>query len=504
MAILAAREDLLAFIMLMDPSFHVAPHHRIICDELMAVERNENQRLMIFVAPRSSKSLISSVYFPAWCFGRKPNIQWIEAAHSSDLAKDWGRMVRDLISEPTYQAVFPNTEVKSDNSAADKWATTKKGSFLSAGAGMKIAGYGAHIGVMDDPLSEQDAWSKAKRDSINSWYPGGFRSRIMPNTGRIVLLNTRWHEEDLAGYNLNVAKNNPLADQWRVVNIPALNDSESLPLLKEARLKLIEQGYLPPSYPEPKLGETFWPGKATEDDDFYWSTEALIQTKNTIPEYQWNALYMQSPSALDGGIFKRDYWQEWNDSDPPHCDCIIMSMDTAFSTRTSADFSAITLWGIFRHGGKNNLILLGAKKGRWDYPTLRENAIDYYDEYEPDVIVVEKKGSGQSLIQDLRMRGLPIYEYQPDRDKVSRAHAVSPLFAQGLVWANTEKQWAMDVITECMMFPNSQHDDFVDTVTQAVLWMRNAAWVSPTDSPWYDEEEYGKIGFSRKHGRKYY
>ena len=207
LAIQSARKDLLAFIMLMNPSFSVGPHHRVLCDELMRIESGEADRLMVFVAPRSSKSLITSTYFPAWALGRNPYWQEIAVSHSDDLATRFGRAIRDIINTEQYGSIFPKINIRKDNRSANSWGLQHKGkeagSFLAAGSGSGIAGFGAHLAIIDDPISEQDAYSKARREALNEWYSSGLRTRLMPG-GKVVLVMTRWHENDLAGHLLSL------------------------------------------------------------------------------------------------------------------------------------------------------------------------------------------------------------------------------------------------------------------------------------------------------------
>lgn len=496
-AIQAAREDLLSFVLLVDPMFSVGPHHRYLCDILMDVESGKSNRAMVFISPRSSKSLIASTYFPAWCLGRHPSWQVIEVSHSSDLSVDFGRAVRDLLHSNDYREVFPDTTIRKDNRAADSWGTTKRGRFLAAGAGTGIAGKGANLGIIDDPLSEQDAWSKASRTRINKWYPGGFRTRLMPG-GRVVVVQTRWTEDDLSGDLLAKEAENPFADKWSVVRIPALNTHESIGPLKDARQRLIDQGVLPKDYPEMKLGESFWPGPSL-GQDYHWSTEEMIRTKHNTPPFQWDALYMQNPTPVEGGIIKTKYWQDWDADKPPPCDHILMSLDTAFSEKSTADYSAYTLWGIYPDSRWNDdsksmedlqcMILLGAGRGHWSFPQLRSKIIDKYAKHKPDTVLIEKKASGQSLIQELRMASLPVIEFNPDRDKVARAYASSAIFHNKRITAPLHKDWAKDVIDECRAFPNAPNDDYVDTVTQAVIWMTSGGYIVHTDDPWHNVDE---------------
>ena len=506
-----ARADLLAFVILMFPDFTLAPHHRLICDELMAVERGDNDRLMIFISPRSSKSTIASVYYPAWCLGRNSDWSWIQISHSDDLARQFGREVRDLITTPMFGAVFPHIKINRNQSAADDWSFERpaRGHFKSAGSGKGLAGYGANLIMIDDPLSEQDAFSKAKRETINRWYPGGVRSRLMPG-GSIIIVQTRWMEDDLSGYLLSQEDNDPFVDKWRVVKVPALNSHESLQNLLLASKSLKKDNLLPKTYAEPVLGESFWPD-AEKPSDFHWSTNMLMRTKHSLPGYQWDALYMQEPSAEEGGIFKTSYWNSWEKDEAPPVDYVLLSVDPAFSTRDSADFSAMQRWGIFMDENSNpnmftdldaNLILLGAKKGRWDFPTLRKEILDVYTKNRVDAILIEKKASGQSIAQELRLAGLPVFEYQPDRDKVARAHACTHMLHNGKVYMPEGKVWAEEVVEECRKFPNATYDDHVDALTQAIWWFRDSGMINTANVGWKQEEEYDRIYTRPK--RRYY
>ena len=482
LAIDRAREDFLAYIQLVNPSFIIAPHHRLMADRLMEVKDGKIDRLMFFLSPRSSKSFMSSVYFPSWCLGIYPSWQVMALSYSSKLAEDNGREVRNLITADAFRMIFPHLTLRPDSRSASRWHTNHNGVYTSAGITGGIAGRGANIAVIDDPLSEQDAMSKAAREHVIRWYPGGLRTRLMPG-GRIVLCMTRWHNQDLAGWLLDEMKNNEgTSDAWESVDIPAILDEKSAYLLSEAREKLITQGYLPEDYPKMEPGGSYWP-----PEEKYmrvkvglrgWTKDELIRTRNNMPPSQWSALYLQKPVADEGGILKREWWQLWTDDKPPPCEYIIMSCDTAFEATNSSDYSAITIWGIFRDKhDQPNMILLAAKKGRWEYPDLRAKIQEENDFYEPDTIIIEKKASGHSLLQDLYRAGLPVIPYTPERDKVTRAHACTPILHSGRVWIPKGRRYAEEFVNECANFPHGTYDDFVDSGTQAILWMVNGTWV---------------------------
>ena len=486
-AIRAGQDDLLAYCMLMNPQFIVGPHHRLMADKLMAVRRGEIRRLMIFISPRSTKSLMSSVYFPSWCLGQMPNWQIMSVSYSGDLARDWGREVRNIVRSEEFNAIYPDVSLRADSQSAGRWHTNSGGVYTSAGITGGIAGRGANLAIIDDPLSEQDAWSKTAREHVIRWYPGGLRTRLMPG-GRIVVIQTRWHEEDLSGYLLAEQENNPAADRWEIVKIPAILDEQSAALLSNAREELIEQGYLSELYPEIKSGETYWPVspeyEKVDAELRGWRTEELLSTKQNMPPYQWASLYMQNPVPEEGGIIKKEWWKEWVHPSPPICDYIVISADTAFETKETSDFSAFTIWGVFRDDHDiANLVLLGAQKGRWTFPELRDQAKELYTFHNPDMFLIEKKASGQSLLQELASAGIPAMPFEPDKDKVARAHACTPAFHSGRIW-HPNKRWAHEVIDECSAFPNGMYDDYVDTVTQTVIWLRRGSWVQIPEDDW--------------------
>ena len=504
-AVLTAREDLLAYCMLMDPNFVLAPHHLLMAEALEQVEKGKIKRLMIFISPRSTKSYMSQ-RFQSWCMGRNPTWQEMALSYNKKLADTTGREVRNLVQSDQFKKIFPAVEVRSDSRAAERWETTTGGIYVTGGITSGIAGRGANLAVIDDPLSEQDAWRKSSREFVKNWYPGGLRTRLMPN-GRIVIIQTRWHEDDLSGW-LLANQDKPNSDKWTVIDIPAILGEQAAMKLEAKRAELVECGWMDESYPAMKAGESYWPPKPEhlemEDDPERqaevptlrgWKTQELIDTRDNMPPYQWNALYMQKPSSEEGGILKRTYWKRWHEAKPPQIDYVLMSMDTAYTERESGDYSALSVWGVFKDGkGISNMVLVGGDKGRWAYPDLRQRTLDYYNQFTPDAILIERKASGQSLIADMRLAGVPVLDYLPDKDgdKVARAHACTPLLNAGRIWipdnGTKAAQTGEDIMEECAVFPNGANDDYVDCTTQAILWLRNGRWVQhPTDPRW-DEE----------------
>lgn len=286
----------------------------------------------------------------------------------------------------------------------------------------------------------------------------------------VVSHNTRWGKKDLTGRLLAAQANDPLADQWEVVEFPALMPS----------------------------GNPLWPE--------FWKKEDLLSVKASLPLPKWNAQWQQKPTGAGSDIIGKDKWQMWEKEKIPPIKYIIQAYDTAFSKKESADYSAITTWGIFepKDGDKDNIILLDAQRGRWSFPELKEVAFNEHKYWEPDMVIIEAKATGRPLIDELRARGIPAMGFSPGRraggggvDKHLRMHTVSPLFEAGMVWAPADKKFAEEVIEEVSSFPNGDHDDFVDSMTLALMRFRQGGFVTL-----HEEEEMDEAHVPR--AREYY
>ena len=477
-----ARNDFLTFVRLVAPQlvsdFKMGRHIEVICKKLQQVEEGSVKRLMVFLPPRSSKSVICSKLFPAWYIGRHSSHEILSVSHSDQLASDFGRSVRDVVNSEIFKLIFPEVTLRSDVRAAGKWQTNQNGVYVAAGVRTQIAGRGAHVALLDDVMSEEDAFSEAGRRYIKEWYPAGLRTRLMPN-GAVVIINTRYHEDDICGWLLAAeqkADTDSNIDPWEVIKIPAWLDETAAQILN-----------LP-------VGSSYFP--EWKPDNILKADEAEIKRHNG--SRYWESLYMQNPVPAEGGIMKREWFRSWNEESPPPCDFIVQTFDTAFSTKTTADYSVMQTWGIFETLETDSrgvemwvphIILLGNVRDRFEYPELRARAQDEYDKHQPDVIMIEKKASGQSLIQDLRRAGLPVLEYTPDRDKVSRANAITPFLEAGRVWLPLMKSWSMTLLEEASSFPHSRHDDQVDAMVMAVLYMRDSWKVEHPNDPDFEEDE---------------
>jgi predicted phage terminase large subunit-like protein len=435
-------------------------HHRIIAEKLERVARGELKRLIINMPPRHSKSEFASFLMPAWFLGRNPKLKIIQATHNTELAVRFGRKVRDLIDDPAYKDIFPNTVLKEDNKGAGKWGTDKGGEYFAAGVGAAVTGRGADLFIIDDPHSEQDALSETAFDHAYEWYTSGPRQRLQPG-GAIILVMTRWGKKDLTGRLLAAQSSDSMSDQWEVVEFPAIMPS----------------------------GDPLWPE--------FWDKDALLSIKASLPVQKWSAQWQQMPTATESAIVKREWWNMWEKEDIPPLKYILQAYDTAFSKKETADYSAITTWGIFEpeEGGPDNIILLDARRGRWNFPELKEVAYEECQYWDPDMVIIEKKATGGPLMDELRARGIPVLGFSPGRraggggvDKTTRMHMVSPLFEAGLVWAPEDKKFSDEVIEEIASFPNGEHDDFCDSMTLALMRFRQGGLIALEGED--NEEEY--------------
>ena len=460
----SCRDDFLTFVRAMWPEFIAGEHHKIIAEKFQRVADGSLKRLIINMAPRHTKSEFASNFLPAWFIGRNPNMKIIQATHTTELAVGFGRKVKNLLDREDYTEIFPEAKLSADSKASGRWDTARGGTYYAVGVGSNLAGRGGDLVIIDDPHSEQTAMSNNGFDDAWDWYTGGPRQRLQPG-GSIILVMTRWSQKDLTGQLIRQMNKDPKADQWEIVELPALLDD----------------------------GDPTWPE--------FWSKDDLEKVKASIPPSKWNAQYQQRPTGEENAIIPREWWQRWENEDVPNLEYVIQSYDTAFSKKETADYSAITTWGVFRPeeaGGPRGLILLDSKKGRWDFPELKQIAWDQYNFWEPETVIIEAKASGMPLTHELRNIGIPVVNFSPSRgnDKVSRVHAVSPLFEAGMVYAPDET-FADELIEEVAAFPNGEYDDLVDSMTQALMRYRQGNFVSlPTDDWDIDEDKHTPVSYT--------
>jgi predicted phage terminase large subunit-like protein len=465
----AAYDDLIEFCKRMQPDYIVGKHHRILADMLMSIESGDKDRICVNIPPRHGKSQLVSIFFPAWFLGRNPNKKVMMVSHTTDLAVDFGRKVRNLISTDDYQAIFSTVQLASDSKSAGRWNTNSGGEYYACGIGSALAGRGADLLLVDDPHSEQDVINGnfTVFEKAYEWFTFGARTRLMPG-GRVAIIQTRWHQDDLTGRVIRDMTQNDRADEYEVVEFPAILEIED-----EETEEIVEK----PLWPE------------------FFDLEALLRTKASMPTFQWNAQYQQTPTAEEAALVKREWWQIWEQDSPPSCEYIIMSLDAAAEKHNRADYTALTTWGVFLNEEYDNyhIILLNSIKKRLEFPELKDLALEEYTEWEPDAFIVEKKSSGTALYQEMRRMGLPVSEYTPHRgsgDKLARLNSVSDIVASGLVWVPPTR-WAEEVVEEIAGFPFMSHDDLVDSTVMALMRFRQGGFIRlPTDEP--EEPRYFK------------
>jgi predicted phage terminase large subunit-like protein len=452
----ACRTSYLEFVKHAWPAFIQGSHHKTMAEAFERVARGELKRLIVNMPPRHTKSEFASYLLPAWFLGQHPEKKVIQTAHTAELAVGFGRKVRNLFGDTAFKQVFPATSLRADSKAAGRWNTNKGGEYFAIGVGGAVTGKGADLLIIDDPHSEQDAalgaYNPEVFDKVYEWYTSGPRQRLQPG-GSIIVVMTRWSKRDLTGKIIDASVRRDGADEWEVIELPAIMPS----------------------------GNPLWPE--------YWGINELEALRSELPVSKWSAQYQQDPTSEEGALVKREWWQTWEESRPPSCSFIIQSWDTAFLKTQRSDYSACTTWGVFFNEDENahHIILLDAYKERLEFPDLKRRAYDFWIEWEPDSFIVEAKASGAPLIFELRQMGIPVEDFTPSRgnDKVSRVNAVSDIFASGMVWAPPTR-WAEEVIEEFAAFPVGDHDDLVDSSTQALLRFRRGGFVrSPSDE---DEE----------------
>lgn len=461
-----AQEKFVPFVRTIWPEFISGAHHQHMARLFEAVARGEKKRIIINLAPRHTKSEFSSYLLPAWFLGKFPKKKIMQVSNTAELAEGFGRKVRNLVGSDEYKTVFPDVGLRQDSKAAGRWNTNQGGEYFATGVGAALAGRGADIAIIDDPHTESEAlaaqFNPAIYDKVYEWYTSGPRQRLQPG-GAIIIVMTRWHQRDLTGQIIDASIEKSGSDQWEVIEFPAILPS----------------------------GRPLWPE--------FWSLKELDAIRAEIPNAKWQAQYQQQPTSEQAAIIKREWWQHWDYDEPPEIDYLIMACDTAFEAKNSADYSAAVFFGVWYNPEDNdqpNLILLNAWRDKLEFPELKAQILEMYNEWQPDSCIIEKKASGAPLIYELRSMGISVQEVTPVRgtlqnpnSKLARLNAISDIFASGKVWAPTNQRWAEILIDEVASFPAGKNDDQVDCVVMALSRFRQGGFVGTTlDAP--EEERF--------------
>ena len=448
----AARADSLAYrdwLPVVSPTFvwHWR-QTRYIIDHVEKVLAGEIKKLMIFMPPRHTKSETVTVRLPAYILERDPTQRIIVGAYNQTLAEKFSRKTRRIAA--------PRVALATDRTAVSDWETEAGGGVRAAGVGAGVTGMGANLILIDDPVkSRAEANSETYREKCFDWYTDDLYTRLEPG-GAIILIMTRWHEDDLAGRILASED----APNWTVVNLPALAEAND-PLGREE-------------------GEALCPERYTR--------EALLAIKKVMGS-GFEALYQGRPAAAEGEIFLREWWRYYKEA--PQIKRVVLSWDTAFKDKEENDYCACGIWG---WDGVNHY-LLDRWKEKATYPVLKRTAKALAKKWGPRAVLIEDKASGQSLIQELTVEtDMPVLAIPVDKDKVSRAHAVTPTIEAGKVYLPENAPWLQDFIDELANFPNGSHDDDVDQTTQYLNWSRRRG-----EAAFSDYAEAAKVNQTKNH-----
>lgn len=449
-----ARRKLIHFITYTKPDYQVNWHHEKLANTLDKFVKKEIKRLMVFAPPRHGKSEIVSRRLPAFIHGINPNARIIATSYSGSLASAMSRDVQRIIDSPRYHELFPDTTLIGSEYTPIKSRYTRtnqqyevvgyEGTYYSAGVGGAITGFGGDYLIVDDPVKNRaEAESKTFRDKVFDWFTSTLYTRLEKD-GCILITLTRWHEDDLAGRLLKLAEEDPNADQWHVISYPAIYN-------ENAR-------YKDPTDPR-EHGEALWPEK--------FNIQTLNTIKSTIGSYEWNALYDQNPSPPEGSIIKRD-WIQYYRFAPSKFDEVIQSWDFAFDDKSGSSYVVGQVWG--RVGADK--YLLDQVRDRMNFPQSIQ-ALRNLSAKHPraKAKLIEEKANGPAIISTMKREISGLIPVQPDGTKVERLYAVSPQFEAGNVYIPDPSiaPWVNDYVEELVSFPNSAHDDQVDTTTQALI-----------------------------------
>ena len=428
-------------------------HIQAICEHLEAVIAGDVRKLIINIPPRHMKSLTCDVAFPCWAWLHKPHLQFLFASYASGLALRDSVKCRRLMNSRFYQNLEPGFTISTDQNQKQRFGD---------------------IIVIDDPHNVKEAESEAVRVSTTDWWDTAVQSRLNdPKTGAFVIIMQRVHQNDLTGH---ILKNALPEDGWVHLCVPAQYEKNHPHVYTPAPLPQITQH----EDPRHEEGALLWPDR--------FGQKEIDTLKHTLGSYAAAGQLQQRPAPKGGGILRKAWWRKWEKDEFPEMVYVLQSWDTAYETGDTTSYSACTTWGVFQLGNRYHILLLNRFRDRLPYPDLRRIAKEKYHDDKPDAVIIEKKASGQSLIQDLRQANIPVITYTPDRDKVARAHVASVLFEAGSVWY-PDRRWATDVIDWCATFPAGDGEDIVDTVTQAIIRLRTM-WYGSTED---DDDEPTEI-----------
>lgn len=436
----SAKDNLLKYCLTVNPNYKVAQHIKIIANALQRVERGEIKRLIITIPPRHGKSMLISQYFPAWFLGRNPKKYIITSTYGQELSNDFGRKVRDQLADPLYQAIF-NAKMRDDVQSVSRVEMQAGGSYFAVGAGGSLTGRGADFLLIDDPVKgREDADSDVMRNKLWEWYRSVAYTRLMPH-GAVVLVMTRWHEDDLVA---RILANENKSD-WTVINLPAIS----------------------------KNNKPLWPEA--------YDLDALNDIRRTLDEYDWSCLYQQNPIPAGGIIFKPD-WLRPGLAEKDEYAAFYAAVDPAISQKEHSDETAICVVGL-SYTNPATIHELETLHGHWTFAEQIKMIQAVHKKYNIDFFGIEDVAYQKALIQECQRLWIPVTPLKANRDKVARAMSVSHFFSQGRVRVNTQ-----DTRRQMLSFRGAgEKNDLADALIHAVGMVRD-----------FSEERYLKEGVVKK------
>lgn len=423
-------------------------HIDVVASKLEACRRALLRRLIVLVPPRSLKSHMASICFPTWLLGHNPAAQIISVTYGQDLSNAFATDCRNLMQSRFYQSLFPGTRLTSTRPAIEELRTTENGFRLATSVGGVLTGRGADFIIIDDPLKPEEALSEASRKRVNDSYDHTLITRLNDKrTGCIIIIMQRLHEDDLVGHVLSKG------EEWEVVRFPAIAEET--------------EEYIVPTPFGTSRTYRRQPGQVLHPDRE--PLEVLQRIRRTQGEYNFAAQYQQNPAPLGGGMVKEAWFKRYDDAKKPEFDYTFQSWDTANKAGELSDFSVCTTWG---KKGKD-LYLLHVFRERLLYPELKRAVVEQAKIWNAKVVIIEDKGSGTQLIQDLTFEGMyGIQRYQPTLEKPVRLHTVTNLIENGFVYLPEKAHWLPEYLHELTTFPNSKFDDQTDSTSQALDWIK--------------------------------
>lgn len=460
-----AKTHLSDFIRYLHPDYMMGWVHQEICDTLdkfiADVKARKAPRLIICMPPRSGKSEIVSRNFPAFAFGVNPDFQIIACSYSADLTSRFNRDVQRLIDNEKYYSVFPDTTLNAQNvatSSKGKFIRTSdlfeivnhKGAYRSTGVGGGITGAGADVLILDDVFKDRaEADSATIRDKVWDWYTSTAYTRLSDGGGVIVML-TRWHQDDIIGRLVRNAEDGN-GDKFTVINYPAIAEHDE---------------------PHRKQGEALHPER--------FSLERLLSIQKTIGSRDWAALYQQRPVPDGGAVFKLDAFRRWSDTNlPPKFDRLIGSWDLTFKDSKSSDYVVGQIWGT----KGIDYYLLDQVRGQWDFTKTLDMFIQLAQKWSSvNRWLIEDKANGSAIISILKRHIHGVTAITPTESKLERAYSVTPMIECGNVYIPESAPWLPALEDELLSFPAGAHDDQVDSMTQALNYLREKAPLKISDN----------------------